>query len=531
MSGKWILSLLVLITLSVQAMAMEQVFVQQRIPVKEPLVLYGDITMKLNGLKTTFDSHNGRIYVNDSLRIYSFDIQLGSWDLYYVLDPSLRPLNMEFSPYHKGLLFWDVGVGRVFLLDSTKTITRLDKSFNHRNQHGHAGWVDPATGDISAFGGYGLYTTKSLLTRFSPLKQEWNETLRSDFTKWPSPQISTSAFPDFQNDVVYILGLKMTHADYFTRGFSDADKTKKAFWAYQISSNTWTRLADFHDEINVRNPIYKDLNLTNYSVHPDLSFLLFTVDNSLAIPRHRGLYLFDIAGNRIKRITTIESEFDDSALYMKINWSSQDQVFYALTFEFNFDLRRVIFHPVTLKITDEEAFLERLRYNEEESNPVLAIIMAMLLVSVPVGGWLVYKYRASSNTKKAHQSTLNNIFKVELGAESGITVSLNGTMIEGPGQAEWDLLELLARNSAVPNGYTISDEIENVILPSHPSQDYARRFRNLTMDRLTSYLVDVTNDPHREFILKRPTLLDKRKFEYRLNEIYFNIESRGDLSS
>ncbi len=528
MSVKLILSLLVLITLSVKVMAEEQVFVQQRIPVNEPLVLYGDVSLKLSGFKTTFDAQNGRFYLLDSLRIYSFDIKSGSWDLHHVLDPSFRQLKMEYSPFHQGLLFWDNGVGRVFLLDSTKTVTRLDKSFNHSNQHGHAGWVDPAAGDISAFGGYGLYTTKSLLTRFDPLKQEWNETLRSDFTKWPSPQISAFAFPDFENDVVYILGLKMTHADYFTRSFPDTEKTKKAFWAYQLSSNRWTRLSDFPDELNVRNPLYKDLNLTNYSVHPDLSFLLFSVDSSLPAPNNRGLYLFDIAGNRIKRITTIEPEFDDSALYMRINWSAKDQVFYALTFEYNYDLRRVIFHPVMLKITDEEVFLERLRANEEEPYPVLAIILAMLLVSVPVGGWLLHKYRTSIKTQKLLNPSLDNIISIELNAESGITVSLNGTVIEGPGQAEWNLLELLARNSAVPNAYTISDEIENVILPSHPSQDYARRFRNLTMDRLASYLVNVTNDPQREFILKRPTLLDKRKFEYRLNEIYFSVESRGD---
>jgi len=510
--------------------ARDAVIIQNPIPVTERLVLYGDVNTLLNGFKTAFDSQNGRFYLMDSIRVYTFDVKSSSWDLHHVLDSSFYKSNMDYSQFHNGLLFWDWGVGRVFLLDSTKTVTRLDKSFNHRNQFGHAAWVDPNSGIITAFGGYGLFKSKSLLTRFSPRRQEWNETQRPNFYHWPSPQFSSFAFPDFDNGVVYLLGLKMTHADHYSRGFPEDEKTKKAFWKYHIASNSWTRLADAPEELNIKSPVYKGMNLTNYSVHPERSFLLFSVDDGYAALQNRGLYIFETAQNLIKRITSIEPSFDDRSMYMSINWSSVDQLFYAMTFEYNYDLRRVIFNPVTIEITDETAFLEQLRAREEPLYPVVTIIFAILFVSMPIGTWLVNRHRSTHNKQHPMLQQVDKIISIQLQPQTGMSVIYKGEIGEQPGEAELKLLELLARRGN-SKSYVVSDDIELLLLPSHPSQDYARRFRNLTMDRLISYLGALTGDPKREYVLKRPTMLDKRKFEYRLNETYFQIEFQEDRLS
>lgn len=523
MLGKQIYLLILFLNLPLFVFADDGVLVQKRIPVSEPLVIYGDVTTKLTGLKVAFDSENGRYFLMDSTKVYTFNIGTRSWEYLSELDYEFLKFRIDYSKYHDGLLFWDQGVGRVFLMDSTKTLTRLDKSFNQNNQFGHASWIHPETGTIYAFGGYGLFRLKSLLTRYVPNKQEWNETPIRDPRTWPAPQLLSSSFPDMLNNKVYILGSKLTQSEYFSRNYPIDEKSKNAFWEYDIPTSSWSRLADLPEYLHGPIANYKNFNLTNYSVHPDLSFLLFSREGDISSISSNGLHVFDIASKAVKKVADIEPKFSDLETYLNINWSSEDNVFYVLSVEFNYNLRRVIIHPYTIELKDETTFISRLRSQDETSTSNASLIIAILLVSIPIGTWLTYWNRTQRKRKQGNSISNHERFVITLDHHGNIQLNYKGESVEALPDGEMIILNLLARNSLQDGAYLASDEIENALLPSHPSQDYVRRFRNLTMDRLVNYLSTYC-DENQEFILKRPTVLDKRKFEYRLNEACFKVE-------
>jgi hypothetical protein len=525
MLGRLIQLLWLLVLIPLHVMAEDDVIVQKRISVEKPLVLRGEVTPKIAGLKAAFDSENGRFFLMDSTKVYSFDVETATWEIFATIDPEVVKFKMDYSYYHNGLLFWDQGVGRVFLMDSTRTLTRLDKSFNHQNQFGHVGWVDPLKGTIFAFGGYGLFKLKSLLTRYNPSKQEWNESHVSNPHQWPAPQLGPSVFPDTKNGKIYFLGLKMSHADYYTKDFPVEEKELKAFWVYDLNLNNWTRLTELPKDFDIKTEIYKDVNLTNYSVHPDLSFLLFSRENNFAIVPSKGLIAFDFESKSFKKITEIQPEFNDLEAYLSVHWSALDEVFYVLSFEYNHTQKSVVIHPYSIEIKDETAFLDRLRYEDGAQFFNVSILIAMLLVSIPFGAWVMYKYRTHRTRKQDQCEPQHDKIVVKLDQMDNMEVSYLDKPMDKLPEGEWLLLKMLSLSSIEKGVYLVSDDIEKALLPSHPSQDYARRFRNLTMDRLIGYLTTFTGDSSREFILKRPTLLDKRKFEYRLNDACFVVES------
>ena len=78
------------------------------------------------------------------------------------------------------LYLWDTGVGRVFTVDlTTGVVTRVDKSFNHRNMFYHAAYVSE-NNEIHAMGGYGFWRFKNFLITYNQDSSEWLEESQSN---------------------------------------------------------------------------------------------------------------------------------------------------------------------------------------------------------------------------------------------------------------------------------------------------------------------------------------------------------------
>jgi hypothetical protein len=119
---------------------------------------------------------------------------------------------MQVHPATDELYFWDDSIGRVFVLPPNDTLRRIDNSFKHRNQYGHTGWLDNQ-GRIHAFGGYGLFSFKSIITRFSPATGEWFLLQVEDETDMPAPQFSAVVVPDLARQEAYIFGMNRLQRD------------------------------------------------------------------------------------------------------------------------------------------------------------------------------------------------------------------------------------------------------------------------------------------------------------------------------
>lgn len=83
----------------------------------------------------------------------------------------------RFSPISTSdgrLFFVYTGVGEVYQL-ANDTLRRIDNSFKHENQFMHS--LFEYNNRIYAFGGYGLFTFKKIITYFDTNTKEWYEVI------------------------------------------------------------------------------------------------------------------------------------------------------------------------------------------------------------------------------------------------------------------------------------------------------------------------------------------------------------------
>lgn len=122
------------------------------------------------------------------------------------------------------------------------SIVRIDKSYLHRNQFGSIPFV--YKNEIYFFGGYGLFTTKNIITRFSFLNGEWNQE-QTYGDQIPEPRCcEIKSFT--KNNKVYFFG-------GFTRDTKDISKTKNLppeMWRLDLSTMTWKNLGNYNSELN-----------------------------------------------------------------------------------------------------------------------------------------------------------------------------------------------------------------------------------------------------------------------------------------
>jgi len=464
---------------------------------------------------TAYDSDKNRYFVRVHDEIYTYDLTTNIWESFLKMNELQdQEFRMDYSSYHKGLLFWDAGVGRVFLLDSTKTITRIDKSFIHRNQFGHGWWIDSITGSIYTFGGYGLFTMKSFITEFNPVLKEWNDVIFNNIPESPAPQIEPIVFPTSDRNKVYMLANKLRNAEWYANPTSPSTR-EKGFWEFDKSKKIWTYLADLEMGTFNQLPVYQRLNRTHYSVHPRLPIFLFATSDEATFSK--GFYFFDFEKRVTHLLSDLLPDVRDPYYHLSINWSEHDDAYQILALDWNFNTQILRIIPMELRINDEEAFAEWLS-ESEENRFIPAIIILSIFGLIPI---LVFRIRNRSRnsveSSVANQTPLDRI-RLLFNTDSTITIEFRNQIITEIQGNELKLLSILATTLGKNGTYISAEQIEQELLPDHPSQDYTRRFRNLSIDRLESSLKSIIPDSKGDFIIKRPVASDKRKFEYRLND-------------
>jgi LPXTG-motif cell wall-anchored protein len=122
-------------------------------------------------------------------------------------------------------------------------------------------------------------------------------------------------------------------------------------------------------------------------------------------------------------------------------------------------------------------------------------------------------------------AAVSTLLRVEPSAEANVLhiVARTGRRVPVKSPMDIKLLTLLLKHACDAEiRYTTSDEIDEALIPTHPSPDYIRRMRNLTLARLENLFLEasgiVPGETASMFILRRNTASDRRKFEYRLND-------------
>lgn len=462
-------------------------------------------------LSTTYDPNRNVFYVSSDTVIYTIDFNQGQWSEYTSLQLPDNVRQMEYSAYHDGILFWDRGVGRVFLLDSLKNVTRLDRSFEHRNQFGHSPWVNPETGSIYAFGGYGLFTSKSIITQFSPASAEWDLVSVSNAANGPAPQTLGFVYPDFTRDQIYLFGNKTFKHELSSS--NDPIPDQKAIWRFDLPDRIWERLVVLEHNVRVAQIEYRWLSLTYPSVHPVHPIFLFPLNDQVG---GSELHVYHDNYRDILNLTQVNPAFRMGLPVLNIVWSEVDQVYYVITCQVLSTANELRLQVHAVSINDIEALEARFAQNGGDLPWLPAILLVLLLIP---GAFWMRKRRIGheKSVLEGDEKPFNGIV-VERLSTGGFKLSCNGFETSDIPAMEVKLLDLLVNELKNTGSYVKSDDIDAVLLPDHPSPDYIRRTRNLTLERLEALLQSVCElENDQKYILRRSNVSDKRKNEYRLN--------------
>lgn len=114
--------------------------------------------------------------LDDSSFIWKYNVQGGNWEKEQIdlcIDMPFAKFLDEFLPMsEKGtpVYFVNSGCGVVYMKRNNR-VERHDHSFYHKNQFGGAYFMDE--GEPRIYGGYGLFTSKNIITRYDTVVREW----------------------------------------------------------------------------------------------------------------------------------------------------------------------------------------------------------------------------------------------------------------------------------------------------------------------------------------------------------------------
>lgn len=176
---------------------------------------------------------NSFLIIDDSTVYYTLKSSAKKWQRHpYTFigsNTSFQQFKELFKPISlsNGRIFFVYrGIGEVYELKND-TIKRIDHSFRHENQFNSSLFEYQNT--VYAFGGYGLFTFKNIITYFNYSNKEWYE-----LTTTKKPTARTSQYYQTQKNKLFIFG-----------GNSIDERKVKFYndcWEYNFIKNKWRNL-------------------------------------------------------------------------------------------------------------------------------------------------------------------------------------------------------------------------------------------------------------------------------------------------
>lgn len=176
---------------------------------KEPVLMYNDSALATgfnftkSNIRTSFPKNLERIEFNS----YQFNIK----DTTYLVD---------------------AGCGPVVNYQNTK-FTRIDKSFQHKNQYYGIPFLK--NNEIYIWGGYGLFSYKNILTKYNFRTKEWGGVTQNFEDEIPQPQ-SLKTYTKTK-DKIYLFG----GSTYNYNAVISSKYLEEIVWELNIKTNTWKK--------------------------------------------------------------------------------------------------------------------------------------------------------------------------------------------------------------------------------------------------------------------------------------------------
>jgi hypothetical protein len=345
------------------------------------------------------------------------------------------------------------------------TIRRHDHSFYHMNQFDGAYFMDE--GEPRIYGGYGLFTSKNIITRYDTLEREW-------FV------INTNNIPP-PSGIKNIL-LKNNHFYYVfdgLKGTSNQFSAMDNIWRLDLKSSKWEKIGQLNPAIKCMKRFSR--NNDDYSMR-NSGFSCFS----------NMIISYDLDKLRFKKYLV-----SSSGLYINIiNIGSLYLVHKKSSEPFSY-----------IEISDG-SFLKRLKCIEGEmlvNEPSSSSKNIFILIIIIITTLFILYIRKGKHRKK-------NDRKVTL--KSDLNVSFDEF-----NQNERELIRLLLLNQE--SGLEISF-INDLVNHDQPSIDTLKKRREILLKDLRYKLASRYNLSPREVLFERRMETDKRMKLFFLNDFIFS---------
>ncbi len=139
----------------------------------------------------------------------------------------------------------------------------------------------------------------------------------------------------------------------------------------------------------------------------------------------------------------------------------------------------------------------------------------------------------SLRRRKAPTSNIGDVALVELMQLDSKLFAIHDQTQRVEFEGREKLLAQLLYQALKSNKVILNDEVDDLLLPNHPSPDYVRKIRNVTLDKLESRLQTFCPLPDgASYIIRTVYATDRRKSEYQFNPKFVSLaESTSQWSA
>ena len=372
------------------------------------------------------------------------------------------PLNSLTPLFHNSKNYLLYPGGGLLYEFSDGSISRIDRSFPHRNQYG--AYFFSYKENIYLIGGYGYWETKSIITKFNFNNGDWEI-------------VNTSGQrPDGLDQGTYFLSDgKLYVFDFLTREIStQKEKRNENLYVLNLESFNWKKLGVINEIIK---PTNENNNIKRFFKSKDK--LVFSYSNN------PEFFVVDIKNNSIKK-------FKDGILFYKISGQSiiKDNVLIgavknSLTNKFSIevfdlgDLNAFSSEEAYYLYRDKDLFFQYIYFS------LFFLSFLIILLSV--------YYNKISQTYVIDEASISI---------SGNTLDLS--------DIELEILNLFSKNRVVSNS-----KLMNLFSKDDKTKDYAVKRKNKALIILGDKLFDSFKI---NFIGKNKSENDSRQLSYSLNK-------------
>ena len=477
------------------------------------------------------NDNKGNTWFVTPFEVWSFSPDSLKWTQW----PSIQFEDMEVrNGYDKAadrFLFWNNGVGKVFTWKPGDTVMqRIDQSFHHRTQFGHAWFIHPKTSDIYAFGGFGFWESRGYTSRFDQKTKEW-QVLTLDATKpYPSPRSTSRHAYDEKRNQLHIFG----GSDYRNNGREDLSidfVDYNDYWVLDVDRREWSQqpifgsgdMFDFNKELrrNIENLYY---GMTDYE--NDLAW--YTERSSLGANDIR-LMVFDLERGfgAYTPLSLGDLGFRSSVLWYNIDKEKNQLLLFWIEAISN----RTSDRPLRVSVLQlphpdsTRAMMDVIRkYGSIDPPSEASNLWEWLWVLVPLGlgvalAWRFVLGRSSTDVSadEVPPAAPPEIIICFLGEPK---ILVDGVVARNKfNSPEFEIFLWLYWKHRRGEPYQITDTIESVFWHDSPNMDYIRKQRNTTLRRLNDQIAELfkRNASGHDWIVDRTSISDKRKREYALD--------------